>query len=202
MEDFPGGFLKREARPTDQEILIMRLVDRILRPMFPSDYHAEVQIMISLNSHDKNVKPDALAALAASTAITLDIPFNGPISECRVARINDNFIINPSSEQLEDADIDIMVGASADNVAMVEGEMDEVSEEEMIEAIKIGHEAIQLQCAAQLKLAAQVGVSNKKREYCHETHDEELKNKIYNETYKLVYAVASEGLEKKKDLLI
>ena len=194
---FPGGFLKREGRPTDQEILIMRLVDRILRPMFPCDYHAEVQIMISLNSHDKNVKPDALAALAASTAIALsDIPFNGPISECRVARINGSFIINPSTEQLENADIDIMVGASADNVAMVEGEMDEVSEEEMIEAIKIGHEAIKLQCTAQLKLAAQVGVTNKKREYFHETHDEELKNKIFKETYKSVYAVGSEGLEK------
>ena len=110
---FPGGFLKREARPTDQEILVMRLVDRILRPMFPSDYHAEVQIMISLNSHDENVKPDSLAALAASTAITLsDIPFNGPISECRVTRVNDEFIINPSSEDLGKGDLDIMVGAS------------------------------------------------------------------------------------------
>ena len=111
---FPGGFLKREARPTDQEILVMRLVDRILRPMFPSDYHAEVQIMISLNSHDENVKPDALAALAASTAIAIsDIPFNGPISEVRVARIDGNFLINPSKAQLEESDIDMMVGASA-----------------------------------------------------------------------------------------
>ena len=134
---FPGGFLKREARPTDQEILVMRLVDRILRPMFPSDYHAEVQIMISLNSHDENVKPDALAALAASSAIAIsDIPFNGPISEVRVARIDNKFVINPSSEDLESADIDMMVGASADSVAMVEGEMNEVSENEMIEAIK------------------------------------------------------------------
>ena len=156
----------------------MRLVDRILRPMFPSDYHAEVQIMISLNSHDKNVKPDALAALAASTAITLsDIPFNGPISECRVARINDNFIINPSSEQLEDADIDIMVGASADNVAMVEGEMDEVSEEEMIEAIKIGHEAIKIQCAAQTELAKKVRISSDKREYSHPRIENSSKEK-------------------------
>ena len=160
---FPGGFLKREARPTDQEILVMRLVDRILRPMFPSDYHAEVQIMISLNSHDENIKPDALAALAASSAIAIsDIPFNGPISECRVARINGNFIINPSSEQLENADIDLMIGASADSVAMVEGEMNEVSEEEMIEAIKIGHEAIKIQCDAQLKLAEKVGISSSK----------------------------------------
>ena len=194
---FPGGFLKREARPTDQEILIMRLVDRILRPMFPSDYHAEVQIMISLNSHDPNVKPDALAALAASAAITLsDIPFNGPISECRVARIDNKFIINPSSEQLENADIDLMVGASTDSVAMVEGEMNEVSESEMIEAIKIGHQAIKEQCAAQLELATKAGISTKKREYCHETHDNELKKRIKKETYEAVYKVASEGLGK------
>ena len=195
---FPGGFLKREARPTDQEILIMRLVDRILRPMFPSDYHADVQIMISLNSHDPNVKPDALAALAASTAITLsDIPFNGPISECRVARINGSFIINPSSEQLANADIDLMVGASLDSVAMVEGEMNEVSEDEMIEAIKIAHEAIKVQCEAQLKLAAKLGVKEK-REYCHETHNMELKEKIEKETYSSIYSVASEGLNKEE----
>ena len=194
---FPGGFLKREARPTDQEILVMRLVDRILRPMFPSDYHAEVQIMISLNSHDENVKPDALAALAASTAIAIsDIPFNGPISECRVARIDGSFMINPSSEQLANADIDLMVGASADSVAMVEGEMNEVSEAEMIEAIKIGHEAIKVQCAAQLKLAEKVGTTSDKREYCHETHDEDLKERIKKETYDAVYAVAAEGLGK------
>ena len=194
---FPGGFLKREARPTDQEILVMRLVDRILRPMFPSDYHAEVQIMISLNSHDENVKPDALAALAASTAIAIsDIPFNGPISECRVARIDGSFMINPSSEQLANADIDLMVGASADSVAMVEGEMNEVSEAEMIEAIKIGHEAIKVQCAAQLKLAEKVGATSDKREYCHETHDEDLRERIKKETYDAVYAVAAEGLGK------
>ena len=194
---FPGGFLKREARPTDQEILVMRLVDRILRPMFPSDYHAEVQIMISLNSHDENVKPDALAALAASTAIAIsDIPFNGPISECRVARIDGSFMINPSSEQLANADIDLMVGASADSVAMVEGEMNEVSEAEMIEAIKIGHEAIKVQCAAQLKLAEKVGATSDKREYCHETHDEDLRERVKKETYDAVYAVAAEGLGK------
>ena len=194
---FPGGFLKREARPTDQEILIMRLVDRILRPMFPSDYHAEVQIMISLNSHDPNVKPDALAALAASSALAIsDIPFNGPISECRVARIDGNYKINPSSTELENADMDLMIGASADSVAMVEGEMNEVSENEMIEAIKIGHDAIKEQCAAQLELAAKVNTSSEKREYCHENHDEELKVRIKEDTYDLVYSVASEGLEK------
>jgi len=196
---FPGGFLKREARPTDQEILVMRLVDRILRPMFPSDYHAEVQIMISLNSHDPNVKPDALAALAASSALAIsDIPFNGPISEVRVARIDGEFIINPSSEKLENADIDLMVGASANSVAMVEGEMSEVSEAEMIEAIKLGHEAIKVQCAAQLELATKVGVLSEKREYSHETHDEELREKITNETYDSIYSIASKGLSKEE----
>ncbi|MDG1934594.1 MAG: polyribonucleotide nucleotidyltransferase [Flavobacteriales bacterium] len=194
---FPGGFLKREARPTDQEILIMRLVDRILRPMFPSDYHAEVQIMISLNSHDPEVKPDALAALAASSALAVsDIPFNGPISECRVARIEGKYKINPSSTELENADMDLMIGASADSVAMVEGEMNEVSESEMIEAIKIGHEAIKEQCAAQLELAVKTDTSSNKREYCHEIHDKDLKIRIKKDTYNEVYAVASEGLEK------
>jgi polyribonucleotide nucleotidyltransferase len=194
---FPGGFLKREARPTDQEILIMRLVDRILRPMFPSDYHAEVQIMISLNSHDPEVKPDALAALAASSALAVsDIPFNGPISECRVARIDGKYKINPSSTELENADMDLMIGASADSVAMVEGEMNEVSESEMIEAIKIGHEAIKEQCAAQLELATKAEITSNKREYCHEIHDEDLKTRIKKDTYNDVYAVASEGLEK------
>ncbi len=196
---FPGGFLKREARPTDNEILVMRLVDRILRPMFPSDYHAEVQIMISLNSHDPNVKPDALAALAASSAIAIsDIPFNGPISEVRVARIDGEYIINPSSEQLKESDIDLMIGASSNSVAMVEGEMHEISEAEMIEAIKIGHEAIKVQCAAQLELATKVGASSKKREYCHEIHDEELKIRIKKDTYNAIYAVASEGLAKEE----
>ncbi len=194
---FPGGFLKREARPTDQEILVMRLVDRILRPMFPSDYHSEVQVMISLNSHDPEVSPDSLAALAASTAITIsDIPFNGPISEARVIRLNGEFIVNPSPAQMEDSDMDLMVGASADSVAMVEGEMSEVSESEMIEAIKIGHEAIKVQCAMQTELASEISKSSPKREYCHETHDDELKARIQKETYDKVYAVASEGLGK------
>ena len=196
---FPGGFLKREARPTDQEILVMRLVDRILRPMFPSDYHAEVQIMISLNSHDENVKPDALAALAASSAIAIsDIPFNGPISEVRVARIDNKYVINPSSEDLESADIDMMVGASADSVAMVEGEMNEVSESEMIEAIKTAHEAIKIQCEAQLNLAKKIAKSSPKREYCHETHDEDLRKNIKEATYDKVYEVAKQGLSKEE----
>ena len=134
---YPGGFLKREARPSDQEILVMRLVDRVLRPLFPSDYHAETQLMIQLMSYDKDCMPDALAGLAASACLSLsDIPFEGPISEVRVTRLNGEFIVNPNPEQLEAADIDLMVGASMDSVAMVEGEMDEVSEAEMIEAIK------------------------------------------------------------------
>ena len=194
---FPGGFLKREARPTDQEILVMRLVDRILRPMFPSDYHAEVQVMISLNSHDENVRPDALAALAASTAIALsDIPFNGPISEVRVARIDNKYVVNPSTEQLAEADIDLMVGATHDSVAMVEGEMSEVSETEMIEAIKIAHDAIKDQCTAQLKLASKVSKSSPKREYSHETHDDNLRKEIREATYDKVFAVAKQGLGK------
>ena len=198
-EGFQEDSLKREARPTDQEILVMRLVDRILRPMFPSDYHAEVQIMISLNSHDENVKPDTLAALAASTAIAVsDIPFNGPISEVRVARINDKYVINPSSQDLESADIDLMVGASADSVAMVEGEMNEVSENEMIEAIKTAHEAIKVQCQAQLNLAKKIEKSSPKREYCHETHDEELRKNIREATYDKVYEVAKQALSKEE----
>ena len=196
---FPGGFLKREARPTDQEILVMRLVDRILRPMFPSDYHAEVQIMISLNSHDPEVSPDCLAALAASSAITIsDIPFNGPISEVRVIRLNGKFIVNPSPCQMKEADIDLMIGASVDSVAMVEGEMSEVSESEMIEAIKIGHEAIKVQCAIQTELALEIETSSPKREYCHENHDAELKERIQKETYDKVYSVAAKGLGKEE----
>ena len=143
---YPGGFFKREARPSSDEILTMRLVDRVLRPLFPKDYHNETQVMIQLMSHDENVMPDALAGLAASTAIQLsDIPFETPISEVRVARIDGNFVINPSRAQLEEADIDIMVGASKDSVMMVEGEMEECSEEEMVDAIKFAHEFIKIQ---------------------------------------------------------
>lgn len=161
---FPGGYFKREARPSSEEILVMRLVDRVLRPLFPKDYKFETQVMIQLMSHDDNVMPDALAGLAASAAIQLsDIPFETPISEVRVARINGEFVINPSAEQLEESDIDMMVGASADSVMMVEGEMDEVSEEEMAEAIKFAHEAIKVQCAAQVKLAEAFGKKRNQR---------------------------------------
>lgn len=155
---FPGGFFKREARPSDSEVLTMRLVDRVLRPLFPSDYHAEVQVMIQLMSHDEDVMPDALAGLAASAALALsDIPFETLISEARVGRIDGKFIINPSRAQLELSDIDMMIGASKDSIAMVEGEMKEISEKEMVEAIKFAHEHIKVQIDAQERLAQAFG---------------------------------------------
>ena len=195
---FPGGFMKREGRPGDNEILVSRLVDRALRPLFPDNYHAETFVSINLISADKEVMPDALAGLAASAAIAVsDIPFNGPISECRVARINDSFVLNPSFEQLKNADIDIMVGATFDNILMVEGEMDEVSETEMLEAIKFAHEAIKKQCTAQIELAEMVG-STVKREYNHETNDEELREKIHKDTYDKIYAAAKKAEAKHK----
>lgn len=195
----PGGFIKREARPSDEEILVMRLVDRVLRPLFPKDYHADVQVMISLNSWDPNVKPDALAGLAASAAIAVsDIPFNGPMSEVRVGRVNGEFVINPTPAQLEESDIDMMVGATADSVVMVEGEMKEISEKEMLDAIAAAHEAIKVQVQAQLDLAAQVAKSSPKREYSHETHDEALRDQIMKDLYDKVYAVAKSGLSKEE----
>ena len=155
---FPGGFLKREARPSDYEILISRLVDRALRPLFPDDFHAETFVTINLISADMDIIPDALAGLAASAALAVsDIPFNGPMSEVRVARINNKFIVNPTATQLKDADIDLMVGATYDNILMVEGEMKEVSEEEMLEALKIAHDAIKIHCKAQMEFAEEVG---------------------------------------------
>lgn len=172
---FPGGFMKREARPSDHEILVCRLIDRALRPLFPDDYHADVFINVILFSADGVDMPDALAGLAASACLAVsDIPFNGPISEVRVARVNGKFIVNPTSIQLKEADMDIMIGATIDNIMMVEGEMNEVSEAEMLEAIKVGHEAIKVQCQAQIELMELVG-KTKKREYCHEDSDEDLK---------------------------
>ncbi len=195
---YPGGFFKREARPSDGEILTMRLVDRVLRPLFPKDYHAETQVMIQLMSHDPNVMPDALAGLAASAAIQLsDIPFETPISEVRVARVNGEFIINPNRTQLAEADIDMMVGASTDSVMMVEGEMDECSEEEMADAIKFAHEAIKVQCAAQTALAEAFG-KKETREYEPEREDEELAQKIHDLAYDKVYAIAKAGSSKKE----
>lgn len=195
---FPGGFLKREARPSNEEILVMRLVDRVLRPLFPSDYRFETQVMIQLMSHDDEVMPDALAGLAASTAIQLsDIPFENPISEARVGRVNGEFIINPSKTQLEESDIDIMVGASEDSVAMVEGEMLECSEEEMTEAIKFAHEAIKKQCELQRKLVEQVG-KKETREYEVAEENEEIHKQIHDACYQKCYDVAKQGLGKKE----
>jgi len=193
---YPGGFFKREARPSNDEILTMRLVDRVLRPLFPKNYHYETQIMIQLMSHDEDVMPDALAGLAASTAIQLsDIPFEYPISEVRVARVNGEFVINPSREQLDIADLDMMVGASIDSVAMVEGEMDECSEEEMADAIKFGHEAIKVQCEAQVRLAEAFG-KKETREYEGEVIDEDIEKKILDAAYQKCYDVAKKGMGK------
>jgi polyribonucleotide nucleotidyltransferase len=187
---FPGGFMKREARASDYEILISRLVDRVLRPLFPDDYHAETFVTINLVSADMDIIPDALAGLAASAALAVsDIPFNGPISEVRVARINKEFIVNPTATQLEDADIDLMVGATYDNIMMVEGEMKEVSEEEMLEALKIAHDAIKVHCKAVMEFAEEVG-STVKRTYNHETNDEDLRIKVWDETYSKCYEAA------------
>ncbi|CAI8245819.1 MAG: Polyribonucleotide nucleotidyltransferase [Flavobacteriaceae bacterium] len=193
---FPGGFFKREARPSNEEILTMRLVDRVLRPLFPKDYHAETQIMIQLMSHDESVMPDALAGLAASTVLQLsDIPFENPISEARVARVDGEWIINPSKEILAQSDVDIMIGASADSVAMVEGEFSEISEEEMVEAIAFGHEAIKDQIKAQEALVAEVG-KKETREYEGEDQDAELEAHIHSLAYDRCYKIAKKGVSK------
>lgn len=192
---FPGGFFKREARPSDQEILTMRLVDRVLRPLFPKEYYCEVQIMIQLMSHDENVMPDALAGLAASACLAVsDIPFDGPISEVRVGRINGEFVINPNRTELEQSDMDIMVGASRDFVAMVEGEMNEVSEKEMADAIRFAHEAIKIQIEAQERLKAQVGKGI--RTYYIPEENQEIAKKIYDFCYDKCYAIAKEDTSK------
>ena len=186
---FPGGFFRREGRLNDNEILISRLIDRALRPLFPDDYHADTQVMVTLISADMEVAPDCLAGLAASAAIAVsDIPFNGPISEVRVARIDGQFVINPPISTMATADIDLIVAGTAKDILMVEGEMKEVSEKEMAEAIGFAHEAIKVQCQAQIELAEMLGVT--KRTYSHETHDEELREKVWKETYDKVYAVA------------
>ncbi len=193
---YPGGFFKREARPSDGEVLTMRLVDRVLRPLFPKDYHSETQVMIQLMSHDEDVMPEAMAGLAASAAIQLsDFPFECAISEARVGRVNGEFIINPTRAQLAESDIDMMIGASADSVMMVEGEMDEISEEEMADAIKFAHEAIKIQIAAQLRLAEAFG-KKEIREYAEERSDEDLAKKIHDMAYDKVYAIAKAGSAK------
>ena len=187
---YPGGFLKREARPNDSEILVARLIDRALRPLFPSDYHAEVFVNVTLISADQDIQPDALAGLAASAAIAVsDIPFEAPISEVRVGRVDGEFIINPTFSQMKEADLDIIVAATLDNIMMVEGEMKEVSERDMLEAIKFAHEEIKKHCRLQIEMAKELG-KDVKRTYCHEKSDEELREKVVKETYDKVYAVA------------
>ena len=194
---FPGGFFKREARPSTEEILTMRLVDRVLRPLFPKNYHYETQVMIQLMSHDENVMPDSLAGLAASTVIQLsDIPFEYPISEVRVARIDNEFVINPSRSQLEESDIDIMVGASYDSVSMVEGEFDEISEEDMTNAIKFGHDAIKNQIEAQNELVNEIGKKDT-RDYDSGLEDDDLLKIINDKCYADCYQIAKKGLSKK-----
>ncbi len=191
---FPGGFFKREGRPSEHEILVSRLVDRALRPLFPADYHAETQMLITLLSADKDIAPDALAALAASAALAVsDIPFNGPISEVRVARIDGEFVVNPPLSQIENADLELIVAASMENIMMVEGEMKEVSEAVMLEAIKVGHKAIKIQCQAQIDLAEMVEAAKVKREYSHENNDEDLRAAVKEATYKGCYDVALQG---------
>lgn len=192
---FPGGFMKREAKPSDSEILVARLIDRALRPLFPEDFHAETFVTINLISAEKDIMPDALAGLAASAALAIsDVPFHGPISEVRVARINGKLVINPSFSELTNADLDMIVGATYDNILMVEGEMKEVSEAEMLEAIKLAHEAIKKQCVAQIELAKELGVV--KRTYCHETNDEVLKAEVHKFCYDKVYKIAKSMLPK------
>jgi polyribonucleotide nucleotidyltransferase len=197
---FPGGFFKREGRPSDEEILVARLVDRALRPLFPEDYHAETAVMISLVSANKEDLPDALAGLAASAAIAVsDVPFETHISEVRVARVNGQLIINPTHTQLSESDLDIMVGASFDNIMMVEGEMNEVSEEEMLEAIKFAHEEIKKHCSIQEELAKELGVV--KREYSHENNDEALRAKVKAELYDACYQFAKSNVHDKQERL-
>ncbi len=188
---YPGGFLKREGRPNDSEILVSRLIDRALRPLFPDDFHAEVFVTVNLISAEKEIMPDALAGLAASAALAVsDIPFNGPISEVRVARIDGKFVVNPSFTELKSADIDIMVAATIDNIMMVEGEMKEVAEADMLEAIKFAHEEIKIQCQAQMELMKEAG-KEQKRAYCHETQDEELRKSVWDFCYDKCYKIAT-----------
>ena len=195
---YPGGFFKREARPSDGEVLTMRIVDRVLRPLFPKDYHSETQVMIQMMSYDESITPDALVGLAASTALQLsDIPFETAISEVRIGRVNGEFVLNPSLAQLKESDIDMIIGASYDSVMMVEGEMKEISEEEMVEAIKFAHEAIRVQCDAQHRLVEQVG-KKEIREFEEAVKDGSLYQSIHELAYDKVYAVAKAGSSKKE----
>lgn len=195
----PGGFLKREARPSDNEVLISRLVDRALRPLFPEDFYHETFVTINLISAETGIMPDALAGLAASAALAVsDIPFKGPISEVRVARINNQFVINPTLSELRESDMDLMVGATYDNILMVEGEMKEVQESEMLEAIKVAHEAIKVHCRAQIEFAEELG-RTVKREYKAVTDDEELRKKVWDDTYDKCYQAAKSSTGSKQE---
>jgi polyribonucleotide nucleotidyltransferase len=190
----PGGFFRREARPSEREILVMRIVDRALRPLFPDDYHAEVQLMLQLISYDGVNSPDALVGLASSAAIAVsDIPFNGPMSEVRVGRIDGKFILNPTLEEMSQSDMDVMIAGTAKDIVMLEGEMQEISELDMVEAIKVAHEAIKEHCQFQLDLAAQVAKSSPKREYNHENHNEEIRERVMNFAYEKCKDVARQG---------
>jgi polyribonucleotide nucleotidyltransferase len=194
---WPGGFFRREARPSDYEVLISRLIDRALRPLFPDDYHADTQVLVYLMSHDEEILPDSLAALAASAALAVsDVPFNGPISEVRVGRVNGKLILNPGKKQLEQSDIDIIVAANEKDINMMEGQMKEVSEADMLEALKFAHEHIKIQVKAQKELAAMVGKA--KREYSHENNDEDLRAAILKFSYDKCYAISAEGNPNKK----
>jgi polyribonucleotide nucleotidyltransferase len=193
---FPGGFMRREGKPSDYEILTSRLVDRALRPLFPDDYHADVFVNVLLFSADGEDMPDALAGFAASAALAVsDIPFNGPVSEVRVARIDGQFVVNPTFPALEKADLDIMVGATVNNIMMVEGEMSEVQESDLLEAIKVAHEVIKQQCKVQMELAEACG-KTVKREYSHEENDEDLRKKIHEDLYNKVYEISISGQDK------
>jgi polyribonucleotide nucleotidyltransferase len=195
----PGGFFRREARPSEREILVMRLVDRALRPLFPDDYHAEVQVMMQLIAYDGVHSPDALAGFAASTAIAVsDLPFNGPMSEVRVGRVNGEFIINPTNNEMMESDIDCMIAGTKENIVMLEGEMQEISESEMVDIIKVAHEAIKLQCQFQLDLAAELNVSTTKREYNHEDHNDEVREKVMAFAYDKCREVAKQGIASKE----
>ncbi|MCM1522244.1 MAG: polyribonucleotide nucleotidyltransferase, partial [Muribaculaceae bacterium] len=190
---FPGGFLKREGRASDYEILTSRLVDRVLRPLFPDNYHADTIVQVTMYSSDGVDMPDALAGLAASAALAVsDIPFNGPISEVRVARIDGEFVIDPTFDQLEKADMELMVGATYDNIMMVEGEMNEVSETDLLNALRTAHDAIKTQCKAVMELAEEAGATVK-REYCHEVNDEDLRKDVHDKCYDKAYAIAKAG---------
>lgn len=195
----PGGFFRREARPSEREILVMRIVDRALRPLFPDDYHAEVQVMLQLIAYDGVNSPDALVGFAASTAIALsDIPFNGPMSEVRVGRIDGQFVINPTMEEMEASDIDCMIAGTKENIVMLEGEMQEISEAEMVEIIKVAHEAIKEQCQFQLDFAAETPKAQPKREYSHEDHNDEVRQRVMDFAYEKCKDIARQGIASKE----